>query len=198
MCGRACSARSGAGMFSIKPTLALFAVTLAAAAILGAVYEITEGPIAEQKTHAEVEAVSHLLPAANETRALELRSEDSSVTGVTECFGGGGLVGYAVTAAPRGYGGEIRMMVALGLDGAVEGVLVLGHSETPGLGSQAAAPEFLLKYEGVKSPLTVVKRKAGEGEVEAIASVTISVSAITAGVNDALKYYGEFLRGGMN
>ena len=36
--------------------------------------------------------------------------------------------------APDGYAGKIRLLIALGIDGALIGVRVTQHKETPGLG----------------------------------------------------------------
>ncbi len=198
----------------LKPMFALVAVTLVASFLLGLVYTVTEGPIAEQKAKAETEAIASLIEGTVSTEIIDLdtltnvepaegRPLDfpASVTRITKCLGGDGAVlGHIFSVSPKGYGGSIDMMVGVsgGPIGTVEGIEIISHAETPGLGANADTPEFAAQYEDKTNAgsLTVTKMEpVGEDEIEAIASATITTEAVTSGVNQALTFYVAFQLG---
>ena len=81
------------------------------------------------------------------------------------------------------------MMVGI-TDGKVQGISIISHTETPGLGAVAAAKNakgeaFRSQFEGVSGVLAVNK---DGGEIDAITSATITSRAVVAGVNAALEY----------
>lgn len=177
----------------IKPAAVLLIVTFIAAAALGVVYDITKEPIARQKAKNEADAVAALLPDTVSTESSDV--DDSVLTKITTCYGNDGEIsGYALSAAPKGYGGAIEIMVGFNPAGVIQGVKVLSHSETPGLGANAALPAFTDQYKGKSGPLKVVKViPSGSDEVEAVTSATITSNAVTAGVNAASDYFAKFL-----
>lgn len=185
---------------NFKPAAALLIVTLLAAFALGVVYETTLEPIAEQKRKTEAETVAQLLPGTDETASEDVTAKDSLVTKVTTCRANGALIGYAVSVAPKGYGGSIEMMVGFDTQGVIQGVQILSHAETPGLGANAAQPSFTGQYKGKSGQLTVTKVKGSSKpeEVEAIVSATITSNAVTAGVNAASTYFETTLKAGVN
>jgi len=81
------------------------------------------------------------------------------------------------------------MMVGIA-DGQVQGISVISHTETPGLGAVAAAKNakgeaFRGQFVGASGVLAVNK---DGGEIDAITSATITSRAIVSGVNAALDY----------
>lgn len=56
--------------------------------------------------------------------------------------------GYLIATSVQGYSGAIRLMIALDLQGAILGVEVVSHSETPGLGDkiQRNKSDWLLQF----------------------------------------------------
>ena len=175
----------------IKPAAALFIITVFFALALGAVYNITYEPIEAQKAKNEAETVNRLVPGTEETRSEDVEVPESSVCKVISCYAKGEIIGYAIVAAPKGYGGSIEIMAGFDVNGVILGVNVLSHSETPGLGAKAVLSVFLDQYKGVggqRFVVTKLKRNA-PNEIEAITSATITTEAVTKGVNDALSYF---------
>ena len=89
--------------------------------------------------------------------------------------------------APRGFGGEIVMIVGVNTEGVVTGVVITEMSETAGLGAKADDPSFLSQYVGKSGSLTVVKGNAGETQISAITGATVTSRAVTDGVLAAMK-----------
>ncbi len=98
----------------------------------------------------------------------------------------------AYEASGKGFGGEIGMMVGVNLeDDKIVGVGVTTHSETPGIGARAQTdPKFASQFKGLL--LTEeLKIKGDGGKIDAISGATVTSKGVTAGVNDAGKFYKE-------
>ena len=90
----------------------------------------------------------------------------------------------SVTA--KGFGGDIQLTVGV-KDGVVTGVRIGTHSETPGLGARAAEEKFYGQFTGKSGALSVIKTgEAGDSEINAITAATITSTAVTNAVNEAL------------
>src|SRR5699024_8445982 len=106
----------------------------------------------------------------------------------------GEIFGYTFKVLPRGYGGEITMLVGISVEGKVTGIEVVAHGETPGLGSHIGDADFKNQFQekSVDEHLTVVKGgAAGEQDIEAISGATISSRAIVDGVNIAIDIFNK-------
>lgn len=177
---------------TLKPAATLLIVTLVAAVALGFVYMITLEPIQRQKAKVEADTVAALLPDTETTESQDIA--EGIITRLTTCYAGGNVVGYAVSAAPKGYGGTMGIMVAFDTAGVLQGVQITSHSETPGLGADAARPKFTDQFKGKNETLKVVKSKASASdEIEAITSATITSDAVTAGVNAAMDFIQQYI-----
>ena len=160
-------------------TLAIFCVI--SAGMLAYVFMMT-GPRIEANAHASFEgSLREVLPGADAFKpapaAPEARSE------IYEGTAGGHLVGYAVKTAPRGYSGEIVMLVGVDPEFRVQGMKILSQRETPGLGTNVAKPKFQKQFigKGVQDALEPKK------DIDAITGATISSRAVCEGVKTVLK-----------
>ena len=177
------SARTdSSALFYIRITASLLIIASLIAVMLAAVNSLTEDRIAENKMIEVTASISALFGEGIETEELTVPG-GSIVTGRYKIFANGGLAGYCVRVAPTGFDGKIDMMVAITPEGAVKGVRVISHTETPGLGSKAAEDDYLNTYRGKSGTLVL-----GE-DVDAIAGSTFSSRAIFEGVNAALSCY---------
>lgn len=177
----------------LRMVVALFAISLVCSAILGAVNAVTKDKIAEIEAETRAAAMREVLPeaAAFEDVSASLTDEfqaENAVTGIYAATAAdGSAAGYAVMTAPRGFGGEIVMIVGVGADGTVTGVVITEMSETAGLGAKADDPAFLSQYAGKSGSLSVVKGAAEENQISAITGATVTSRAVTAGVLAAMK-----------
>lgn len=153
----------------------LLLVCTAVAVLLAAIHLATRDQIAANTLRARQEAIAALYPAFSSMRE-ESEGHPEGVHTVYTVEGVDGLLGYAVELASRGFGGDVQMIVGLGTDGAVCGVRILSHSETPGLGSRALEEGYLSAFHGMT---------AG-GEIDGISGATFSSRAVQNGVALAL------------
>lgn len=186
----------------------LLAITVIAGFILGAVYQITKGPIAEAEAAAAMEAYKEVFADAVDFTEIEVNAAalaeggivGSDINKVLEAKGAdGSVLGYVfVITNHEGYGGDIQFTMGVANDGTTNGISILSISETPGLGMEA---ESVLKpqFAGKKAAqFTYTKTGAvSDDQIDAISGATITTSAVTNGVNAGLYYFQNVLGGGM-
>lgn len=154
--------------------------------LVGYVNEITKEPIAKQEQETKAIAMKEVLPSAESFQDAPA-GEDvlEAYTGIQ----GGQIIGYTVKVAPKAYGGAMEMMVGITSDGVVQGIKILSHSETPGLGANASDVSFTDQFKNKVKGLKVVKGTSqSEDEISAITGATITSKAVADGVNMALEY----------
>lgn len=157
----------------------LGATCLIATLVLAMTYEVTKPKIDEQFALEEKEALEAILPEADSFK-------EKSVDGIEyfEASKDGVLKGYCLRVTGNGYGGFIRMLVGVNLQGVIEGVEVLEQNETPGLGSNInqikpgeKEPWFLRQFKGKQAADVEVKKN-----IDAVTGATISSKAVTDAV----------------
>ena len=168
-------------LYILRLAVTLLLITGVVAAALGGVNAITEPEIARIKAEKIQKAVSEVLPGGGE----ELESFPDETGTVQKVYAS--QTGYAVQVAPAGFAGNITMMVGI-VDGKVNGVSIISHTETAGLGAVAAADTsageaFRQQYAGQSGQLAVAK---DGGTIDALTGATITSRAVTAGVNAAI------------
>ena len=160
----------------VKFGLILGVICLAATLVLAVTYEVTRPKIEEQLKMEEQSALRSIMPSADSF-------SEKTIDGIEyfEAFKDKMLVGYCVRVVGSGYSGYIRMMAGVSLNGTIQGVAVLEHSETPGLGAKIneirpgeSEPWFLKQFRG-KSAGTIAIKK----DIDAITGATISSKAVT-------------------
>ncbi len=103
--------------------------------------------------------------------------------------------------APDGYAGKIRLLVALGHDGAVIGVRVIAHRETPGLGDYIEPKKdrnkdrpWITQFNGL-TPATIEERewkvRKDGGRFDSVAGATVTPRAVVKAVRKAALYVEE-------
>lgn len=194
----------------IKDALKLVIITVVAGLVLGAVYGITKGPIADQEAKAQMEAYKTVFPKASDFKEVDGFSEEAAskiiaanenpieghdsdvISSAVEAVDASGeALGYIFNiTTSKGYGGDIQLTVGIQSDGTVSGYSVLSISETAGLGMKAKEPAFYEQYQGKQAEKFVVSKDGGDGEpIDALSGATITSRAVTGAVNAALSYY---------
>jgi electron transport complex protein RnfG len=171
----------------------LTVIAVVSAGVLAFVDRQTKDPIAEALKEEEMSAVRSVLPPFDneaDKDTLTVGDEASSYKfyrGRRE----GDIVGVAFAViAPNGYSGEIKVMVGIDRDGIVQGIQVLDHRETPGLGAKIETAEFRDQYKGksLADPEIWDVIKDG-GTFKHITGATISSRAVTHSVARALEFF---------
>jgi electron transport complex protein RnfG len=113
-----------------------------------------------------------------------------------ECYRGRmgeAYVGVAFPViAPNGYSGEIEIMVGVDTAGVVQGIAILQHRETPGLGAKIETEDFrnLYKNKSLSDPEVWDVTKDG-GTFRQITGATISSRAVTHAVARGLEFFRD-------
>ena len=184
-----------AGMLKLGIVLALYAT--AACVGLAFVYAGTEKVIAQRQQDDLNAALSELFPNADFFNPIEnIRSTDPAVTieadGVFAAMRKPNeIIGAALRTSRASYNGAIKVLVGVGVDGRISGVKILEHSDTPGLGANAASATYYIdrskgihfydQFAGksVNDPFEVKQ------DVVAITAATITSRAVAAEVKAA-------------
>ena len=192
----------------IKNAAILIAITVIAGAVLGTVYEVTKGTIADREQQDKENAYKEVFTDASSFEAYEGEIMPSDVRFILDEDGYGAVnideVNKALDASgevlgcvftvttSEGYGGDITLTVGIRSDRTVNGISILSINETAGLGMHAEKglkPQF----EGKQvDHFTYTKMGAQtEDEIDAISGATITTNAFVNAVNCCLEYYGE-------
>jgi len=180
----------------VKPGLVLLVVTFVAALCLGFVHEITKEPIARQLYQALNASMSAILPQADTYIEMEYSvPSGGTLFNLTRGEANGETVGYIIGASKPGYSGRIDVLVGLDIEGVIQGITILRHTETPGLGANAALPVFTDQFIGGYGAMRTTRSGyPGLHEVSIITASTITTDSIVDAVNAALDYFNENLR----
>lgn len=160
-------------------------VTLVAGLILGLTNAVTAPRIAAIRA-AEQEA--QLKAALGGADRLERRTltDDQGAFQVVSGFRASELVGRDYLVEVTGYGGPIKAIVSVDVEGKVIKATVLEQSETPGLGAKVAAEAFLAQYSGKRLDDKGLELKKLGGDIDAVTGATISSKAVLSAVREAL------------
>ena len=174
--------KKGEAFEIIRVGLILFAITAIAAFVLAGVNKATAPVIQEQQEQKMQEAMKKVLPDATEFEKKE--QELPQETCVTEIYGSD--AGFVVMASPKGYGGEISMVVGIDNNLTVTGISIISQGETAGLGAKCVDEEWQKQFVGKTENIEVSKNGSKGNQIDAISSATITSKAVTSGVNDSI------------
>lgn len=175
----------------IKPAAILFVICVAVSAALAGTNLLTADRIARAAAQKAEESRMVVLP---EAEAFQASEDGTHYIGLNKEAPEGVVVGYVFETESKGYGGTVKVMTGINTEGNITGVIVLSHSETPGLGANAEKETFRDQYQQPVANLTggiqVVKFQApAEGEIQAMTGATITSTAVTNAVNLAIEQY---------
>jgi len=176
---------------TIKLGFMLFLITAIAALVLSVSNQITAPKILESIIKTNQEARLAVLDTADTFEKIEVQGEEN----IVEIYEGNKddlVVGYTIKTISNGFGGKLEVLTGISKDGEVTGMKLLSHTETPGLGANAAKDEFQSKFLKKNSTDLVSINKVepqNDNEVQAITGATITSKAVAKAVNTALEYF---------
>lgn len=171
-------------------------LTAVSAGVLAYVNQQTAEPIARALLEEKMSAVRSVLPPYDnepdkDMITIMIEGEDS-----IEVYRGrkdGTVTGAAFAiVTPDGYSGDIEFMIGVDEEGVMQGLMVLKHLETPGLGAKIESEDFMGQYRGksLENPELWEVTKDG-GTFIPITGATISSRAITRASAKGLKLFQE-------
>lgn len=174
----------------LQIALNLAATCLVSGLILSVTYFITHPIALKQSEKLKVMAMKELVSTADTFKPIE---------GKTEWYAAeknGQTIAYVVPSESKGYGGPIKMLVAVTSKGQVIDFRITSHNETPGLGDKAKDIKFRSGLQDKTSDaLTVVKDPTNTKNVQAMTGATITSKAVTKGVKEAVDEVVSFTGG---
>lgn len=182
--------------------LGLFAMV--GTALVGFTFESTADKIADNERLALLRKLNQILPhesydndLLHTTIELEadqrLGQEKTSTAYIAKQQNNISSMIFSVIA-PKGYSGEIKMLVGINIDGSLAGVRIVSHKETPGLGDvmEIERSDWVLSFDG-KSLHNPDERKwkvkRDGGEFDQFTGATITPRAVVQAVHLCLVYF---------
>jgi electron transport complex protein RnfG len=191
---------------SLRTALSLLFFALAGTALLAWTFDLTHETIARSVEKEKLKLIAQIAPPAaydNDIMKDTLQLAPDKLlgsTGTTLAYRGrlNGQPSIAVleVIAPDGYSGRISLIIAIHSDGRIDGVRVVSHRETPGLGDyiEIARSNWITGFNGA----SLENRKDSEwkvrkdgGSFDYRAGATITPRAIVKAVHKALQYHAQ-------
>ena len=175
------------------PVIVLSSICLVVSLALAFTYKIANPIILENQNAVAVAARKEVLPDADDF-THGAKSADGKAY-VEEVFAANNGTGYVMTVNTTSFGGELTMMVGINAEGAVTGVKVTVHADTPGVGTKNMEPSYLSQYNGISELTSAsdVKKESAElasgGSFAFISGASVTGQAIHSGVDAALSQY---------
>ncbi|MDI6799367.1 MAG: FMN-binding protein [Actinomycetota bacterium] len=183
-------------LFYLKLGAVLMIFCIIAAASLAFTYSITEPIVKERETKEKIEKYKDVLAmfeveGAAPEEDLEGLEEGKAIADsllmVYRIVSGEEEVGMAIETGASGYGGPVKIAVAIRPDGSIAGVKILDVSgETKGVGSRVLEdPSFVAQFPGktVEDPLKL------KTDIDVISGASLSSGAVAKGVSDAAQVF---------
>jgi len=184
--------------------LCLFAI--AGTALVAYIHDLTRDRIAANERETLMRKLNVLIPQDHyDNRLFEdiLQVRDEKLLGTSEpvtvyrARREGKPVAVVMTpVAPDGYSGSISLLVGIDYDGALSGVRVNAHHETPGLGDyiEEERSDWIYGFDGKSLENPPLERwgvKKDGGAFDQLTGATITPRAIVKAVRKTLLYYLE-------
>ena len=175
----------------IAPIVVLVGICLVISAALAATYGVAN-PIIEKNAKENADkAMKSLLAEADgfsEYTGDLWASEDGKVqvTAVNTADNG---VGIVVTVVTTSFGGKLTEMVGIDSNGAITGVQITKHADTPGVGTKAMTEDHLAQYKGVSELTNPAAKK--EPAIDHVSGASVSSNGIHYGIYGALQQFAE-------
>lgn len=183
----------------IKPALVLVCICLVVSFALSQTFAMTKPIIAANEAKAADEARALVLPEGGAFSPYEGTLNE----GIVDYYIADNGAGVACTSTAKSFGGTMTVMVGIDASGAITGVTVTKHADTPGLGTKAMTVEYLGQYNG-KTAADVIPNMAAVGQdnikkntnMDTITGATISSNGVYHSVQGALAQFEA--AGGVN
>lgn len=181
-------------------------VAAGAAAIVTASHEFSKDRIAANERARLLESLHSVLdlPIGQiDLNPVHLQVTDEALLGTDdpiEAFvindHGRTLATILAPVAPDGYNAPIRLLIGIDEHGALSGVRVVAHRETPGLGDaiEIAKSDWIRQFDGKSlddPPPALWAVDKDDGAFDSLTGATVTPRAVVRAVKNALLYYRD-------
>jgi Na+-translocating ferredoxin:NAD+ oxidoreductase subunit G len=186
---------------TLRPALILAGLGLAAAVLLAGLDQFTREHIAEERQQRALAAVSAMLSEIGydndlleDTARLGIPDLDEPAVVYRARRDGKPVAVVMDVVTSAGYSGDIRLLIAVAVDGTVLGVRVVEHRETPGLGDkiERRKSDWIEQFGGRslgEPPAEDWAPDRRDGAFDTLTSATITSAAVIEAVRHALEAF---------
>lgn len=204
MATHADTAAPSPGRHPLRNAIALVALAVAIAIVLGAIHKLTRDRVhrneqswIQQRLDALVPPAAHdndMLTDSIIVTSADLLGTDEPATVYRARNHGEPVAAIVHTVAPNGYRGPIDLLIAIAVDGSLLGVQVIRHNETPGLGDAFEHDDgkWLGNFRGKSLDHPAQQRwtiRKDGGDFDAFTGATITPRAIVKSTRQTLEYF---------
>lgn len=170
---------------AFKCSFVLMAICFIAASLLVGINGLTSARIEKARDSEKAAAFVEVLPRAARFEPVEKNGDIVYYRGLDI---NGKVLGAVFTVSAKGYSSVIEAVAGMLTDGSIEGIKIISHNETPGLGSRIAEePAFLTQFRG---------KKANQlDKVQAITGATVSSRAVINAVKEKARIIERLITG---
>lgn len=176
--------------------LPLVSIALAAVILFGLSFGLN-GTAAANAQAEHIQIMRTILPGSEAFTLEPYAGDDANIRSVHR-----GETGFVVETVTYGYAGDITMLIGVGNDGKVTGLVVRDMSETFGLGANTLTDHvFLAQFLNASGEFAVANAEADAFsgatgtaaaedavEIDAISGATVTSKAIIRSVNSAVAF----------
>lgn len=200
-----------AAKMAVRTAVILFLFVVTFTGLLSGAYLWTLPTIEAAASEEKMKLINEVLPAehydndllkdAFQIAATPALGQDGASTAYVARKGGRTSAVVLEAIAPDGYAGKIRLLIALDADGALLGVRVTQHKETPGLGDYIEPKKdknkerpWITQFNGLKPAATEEREwkvKKDGGRFDSVAGATVTPRAVIKAVRKAAVYVAE-------
>jgi len=182
--------------------LVMFAIVFTS--LMTFVYQVTKTPIEESEAAARMNLFAQIIPDNLHNNdvlkdVIRIQPDDllgnkkPTIANIAKIDGKPTAV-ILEAIAHDGYGGDIKLLIAIKSDGSIGGVRVIKHSETPGLGDyiDISKNQWIKLFDGEsinKASEENWKVKKDGGKFDYMVGATITPRAVVKAVAKALTYF---------
>ena len=189
---------------NLRAVLAVAAIAVCAAGLISASHEISAERIERNVAERLLRTLNEVLDPSlydNDLAATRVMVTDPDLLGTpnpVQVFlatrDGRPAAAIFAAVAPRGYNGPIDLLVAVDAAGAVQGVRVTAHRETPGLGDriEISVTDWITGFDATSisdPPLAQWAVAPDGGRFDAFTGATVTPRAVVRAVRDVLIHF---------
>ena len=174
----------------------LAAICAVAAIALGIVNAVTEPIIIAARAARLKAALSELSVGLDIGEFVKVENQNA-INGYYLLSGADSIDAHIITVTGAGYAGDMNILTAISLEGEVLSVVLMEHSETPGLGKEAENASYMEMYIGTgkDSVIPSSKRHLNSKDAYSVTGASITFIGIGKALNEASEFVGQM--GGM-
>lgn len=171
------------------PIIVLVVICIVISGALAATYSVANPIIIENTQKAADAARQELLPDADAFTQYtgELFASEDGKVAVTDAYTANNGCGIVFTVETKSFGGVLVEMIGVDETGAITGVKVQSHSDTPGVGTNAQTAEHLGIYAG-KTAADITSTSAKQQNMH-VTGASVTSNAVHYGIYAALQQY---------